>query len=115
MRGRRSVTPRVRIGNATATGDLDKNIIRRYIRRKLPRIKYCYEKQLLVKPGLKGTVVTNFQISPSGSVLGSTAKGVNAEVAGCVADVIKSIQFPKPKGGGLVQVRYPFNFRPTGG
>ncbi len=115
MRGRRSVTPHVRIGNATATGDLDKNIIRRYIRRKLPRIKYCYEKQLLVKPGLKGTVVTNFQISPTGSVLGSTAKGVSPDVANCVADVISTIQFPKPRGGGLVQVRYPFNFRPTGG
>jgi hypothetical protein len=32
-----------------------------------------------------------------------------------VADVIQGIQFPKPKGGGLVQVRYPFTFRPTGG
>jgi hypothetical protein len=115
MRGRKSVTPHVRIGNATATGDLDKNIIRRYIRRKLPRIKYCYEKQLLVKPGLKGTVVTNFQISPTGAVLDSRAKGVNNDVSSCVAGVIKTIQFPKPRGGGLVQVRYPFNFRPTGG
>ena len=36
------------IGNATATGDLDKNIIRRYIRQKLPQIQHCYEKQLVV-------------------------------------------------------------------
>ena len=56
--------PQVRIGNASATGDLDKNIIRRYIRRKLPRIRYCYEKELLVKPSLSGTVVTQFLITP---------------------------------------------------
>lgn len=115
MRGRRAATPQVRIGNATSTGDLDKNIIRRYIRRKLPRIRYCYEKQLLVKPGLSGTVVSQFQISPQGSVLNSSASGVSSDVSSCVADVIKTIQFPKPKGGGLVQVRYPFTFRPTGG
>jgi hypothetical protein len=115
MRGRRSSPPAVHIGNAVATGDLDKNIIRRYIRQKLPRITYCYEKQLLVREDLSGTVVTQFQISPQGAVLNSKAEGVSKEVADCVAEVIQGIQFPKPKGGGLVQVRYPFTFRPTGG
>jgi pSer/pThr/pTyr-binding forkhead associated (FHA) protein len=115
MRGRRSSPPAVHIGNAVATGDLDKNIIRRYIRQKLPRITYCYEKQLLVRADLSGTVVTQFQISPQGAVLNSKAEGVSKEVADCVAEVIQGIQFPKPKGGGLVQVRYPFTFRPTGG
>jgi hypothetical protein len=114
LSGRRSVVPQVHIGNATATGDLDKNIIRRYIRRQLARIKYCYEKQLLVNQGLQGTVVTNFVINGDGSVSNSRAGGVNGDVSSCVADVISSIQFPKPKGGGIVQVRYPFNFRPTG-
>jgi len=111
---RKKPTAQVRVGNAAATGDLDKNIIRRYIRRRLPRIKLCYEKELAKKPKLKGTVVTNFQISPAGSVLGISAKGVSDAVSSCVASEIKMIQFPKPKGGGLVQVRYPFNFRSTG-
>jgi pSer/pThr/pTyr-binding forkhead associated (FHA) protein len=115
LRGRQAAVPNVKIGNVSATGDLDKNIIRRYIRRKLPQIKYCYEKQLLVKPGLGGTVNTDFQISPTGAVLNSKATGVDGDVSSCVADVIKTIQFPKPKGGGLVNVRYPFTFRPTGG
>lgn len=115
MRGRRASPPDVRIGNAVATGDLDKNIIRRYIRQKLPRIKYCYEKQLLVRSDLSGTVSTQFQISPQGVVLNSKAQGVSKEVADCVAGVVQTIKFPKPKGGGLVQVTYPFIFRPTGG
>ncbi|HUH04595.1 MAG TPA: AgmX/PglI C-terminal domain-containing protein [Kofleriaceae bacterium] len=109
----RSVEPQVRIGNTTSTGDLDKNIIRRYIRRKLPQIKYCYEKQLLVNQGLEGTVVTEFTILPDGMVAQSKANGVSGEVSTCVAGVIKTIQFPKPKGGGIVEVRYPFNFRPA--
>jgi len=115
MRGRKASPPQVKIGNASATGDLDKNIIRRYIRRKLPRIRNCYEKELLVNQALNGTIVTQFQISPQGSVLNATANGVDPKVASCVAEAIKSIQFPKPKGGGLVNVRYPFTFRPAGG
>jgi hypothetical protein len=116
MRGRKASPPQVRIGNVSATGDLDKNIIRRYIRRKLPRIRHCYEKELLVKPALSGTVVTQFQISPAGSVQGANAKGIgNGNVESCVAAAIKSIQFPKPKGGGYVNVRYPFTFQPAGG
>jgi len=115
MRGRKAKPPQVRIGNVSATGDLDKNIIRRYIRRKLPRIRHCYEKELLVKPGLSGTVVTQFQISPAGSVQGANAKGIgNSNVESCVAAAIKSIQFPKPERGGYVNVRYPFTFQPAG-
>jgi len=41
--------------------------------------------------------------------------GVDGEVASCVADVIKNIEFPKPKGGGGVQVNYPFTFHAAGG
>ncbi len=115
VKGRRAVAPEVRIGNAAVTGDLDKNIIRRYIRQKLPSIRYCYEKQLLVKQDLAGTVVSQFQISPQGVVLNSKASGINNEVSSCVASVIQTIKFPKPKGAGLVQVRYPFNFRASGG
>jgi hypothetical protein len=112
---RRSTSvPAVRMGEIVPIGDLDKNIIRRYVRRKLDRIKYCYEKQLLSKPGIAGTVMSDFQISPQGTVLSSKAAGVDDAVASCVAEVIATINFPAPPRGGLVQVRYPFTFRPTG-
>jgi hypothetical protein len=115
MRGRTAAVPQVRIGQPSAVGDLDKAIIRRYIKRNISKITYCYEKQLLAKPGLQGTVATQFFISPNGTVASSNASGVDGEVSSCVAAVIKSIEFPKPKGGGGVQVNYPFTFRPTGG
>lgn len=115
MRGRKASAPQIKIGNASATGDLDKNIIRRYIRRKLPRIRNCYERELMVKKDLAGTVVVQFQISPQGSVQGANAAGMgDKSVEGCVADAIRSIQFPKPKGGGYVNVRYPFIFQSGG-
>jgi biopolymer transport protein ExbD/outer membrane biosynthesis protein TonB len=114
MRGRRAQEPQVAIGNASATGDLDKNIIRRYIRRKLPHVRYCYEKQLIAKPKLAGRVDIQFVIDAAGNVTSAAAKGMDPEVASCISTAIKSIQFPKPKGGGIVKVSYPFNFRPSG-
>ncbi len=116
MRGRKASPPKVKIGNASATGDLDKAIIRRYIRRKLSRIRFCYESQLVVKPKLSGTVKVQFLISPSGQVQGAKASGIgDGKVESCVAAAIKSIKFPKPNGGGMVNVTYPFTFAPAGG
>ena len=54
MRGRTAAVPTVSIGQPNAQGDLDKAIIRRYIKRNIQKITYCYEKQLLAKPGLGG-------------------------------------------------------------
>ena len=107
--------PSVSIGQPNAQGDLDKAIIRRYIKRNIQKITYCYEKQLLASPGLSGTVVVQFFISPLGKVAQSSASGVQPDVARCVADVVRQIEFPRPKGGGGVQVNYPFTFRPDGG
>src|SRR3569623_881220 len=114
MRGRTAAVPPASIGQPNAQGDLDKAIIRRYIKRNIQKITYCYEKQLLAKPGLAGTVSTQFFITPSGIVATASGSGVDPEVANCGADVIKGIEFPKPKGGGGVQVNYPFTFRPAG-
>ncbi len=103
--------PRVVFGKATIRGGLDLNIVRRYVRRKLARIRHCYEKELLVAPTLAGTVVVQFQISPQGSVQGTKASGMgNRKVEACVTAAIASIQFPKPKSAGFVIVRYPFTF-----
>jgi hypothetical protein len=96
-------------------GDLDKTIIRRYIRRKLTAITGCYEKSLLVDSALSGTVETQFLIDPTGHVRDITATGVSPEVSSCVATVISTIQFPLAKGGGSTQVHYPFSFVVAGG
>jgi hypothetical protein len=112
-RGRHAAVPTVAIGQPVSVGDMDKATIRRYIKRNIDKITYCYEKQLLAKPELSGTVATQFFITSTGSVTGATAAGVDPEVANCVAAVIAGIEFPKSDGGGGVQVSYPFTFRST--
>jgi hypothetical protein len=115
MRGSDRAVPQLRIGNAQVSGDLDKNIIRRYVRRSLHKLTYCYEKQLLVDPKLAGTIQTHFVIDANGTTQDVSANGVNTAVADCVADVLRAIQYPKPKDGQPVTVTYPFAVRPSGG
>ncbi|NVB80853.1 MAG: AgmX/PglI C-terminal domain-containing protein [Kofleriaceae bacterium] len=103
--------PKPIVGTPTGTPGLDKEMIRRYIRRNIAKISYCYEKELLANPGLAGDVQIAFFIQPDGTVTGSTGKGVSPAVANCVADVVGGIEFPKAAGG--VQVNYPFTFRPA--
>ncbi|MBK9031082.1 MAG: AgmX/PglI C-terminal domain-containing protein [Myxococcales bacterium] len=105
--------PQVRMGQPSTVGDLDKAIIRRYIRRNFAKIRYCYERELLTKPGLEGTIAARFFISTTGAVASVSASGVDPAVASCIAQVIKGITFPRPKGGGGVQVDYPFEVHPT--
>jgi Ca-activated chloride channel homolog len=112
MRDRYVVTPTVLIGQPVANGDLDKSIIRRYIKRYFAKIQYCYEKELLARPKLgEGTVSIKFMIDNRGLVIASEASGFDATVGACVAAVMKEIEFPMARGGGNVEVNYPFTFR----
>ncbi|MEJ7601995.1 MAG: AgmX/PglI C-terminal domain-containing protein [Kofleriaceae bacterium] len=104
--------PEVRLASAVVQGDLDKSVIRRYLKRQFAKIRYCYERTLLAHPTLEGTMVTRFTIAPSGLVGSVTAEGLgDTEVASCVASVITAIEFPRVPDGGDVQVHYPFTFR----
>ncbi|MBS1123248.1 MAG: domain containing protein, partial [Deltaproteobacteria bacterium] len=103
--------PTVTIGQPSSDVGLDKAIIRRLIRRNLQKIQYCYEKELVSKPTLAGTVTVKFTINPDGVVVSATGSGMT-NVDSCVATVVQGISFPKPNGGGAVVVSYPFTFRP---
>jgi len=96
--------------NASVDGPLDRAIIRRYVKRNLQKIQFCYERELQTHPGISGTVTVTFVIGPDGLVAASDATGL-AGVDTCVAEVIKGIEFPKPKGS-KVNVVYPFTFTP---
>ena len=110
---RRSVrVPAVTVGQPVVEGDLDKAIIRRYIRRSMPAISYCYERELAAKPALAGELKTSFVITAIGAVQDAKATGVDPKVADCVRGVLASIEFPKSKNSGIVKVQYPFKFRP---
>lgn len=115
LRGRTVAVPTVTIGQPPPPGgDLDKAIIRRYIKRYSTQIQYCYDKQRRTNPTLSGTVNVQFFITPNGTVTQSTASGVDSVVSDCIAAVIKDIEFPKVMGDGGVVVNYPFTFHPPG-
>ncbi len=113
-RKHKSDVPTPIIGTPRTVGDLDKEIIRRYIKRNFSKITYCYERELLANNSLAGTINVQFFISPTGSVTTAAGAGANQKVADCIADVIQNIEFPRPNGGAGVQVNYPFTIKTAG-
>jgi len=107
--------PEIRFAQPTiSSGSLDAAILRRYIKRQTAKLRYCYEKTLLGKPTLAGTVTATFVIDRSGLVVASTATGLDNDVDACVADVIRRIEFPRPTNSDYtIKVNYPFTFAPT--
>jgi hypothetical protein len=108
-RGKRVASAQLR--TIQSVGDLPKYVIKETLAGAYPQVKACYETGLATKPELAGVVSTQFFITPNGTVASSNASGVDGEVALCIADVIKGIEFPKPAGGGGVQVNAPFILR----
>ena len=80
--------------------------------------RLCYEREINAEqPKISGRVGTNFVIGSSGKVgqagIESSTLG-SPNVERCILSVIKRIQFPIPRGGGVVQVSYPFKFNAVG-
>jgi TonB family protein len=103
----------VTTGIVTIRGSLDKEIIRRVVHLHMNEVKYCYDKELVRKAGLEGRLSVQFVISPLGQVLSSVMQSStmgNLHVEKCVVDAVKRWEFPKPTGGGIAIVSYPFNF-----
>jgi TonB family protein len=116
--GRRARAPDVILGQANVRGSLDKEIIRRIIRRHLNEVKYCYEQELVRFPGLRGRVMVQFTIAASGQVIAAVLQNStisNARIENCVVAAVRRWEFPHPIGGGIVIVSYPFTLMPDGG
>lgn len=103
-------------GGGVATrvaGGLDRDVIESIIRRRLDRIRLCYERQLNFYPKLAGKVAVHFVIGKKGEVLQASSLEdtmKNSAVRSCVLYEVKSWTFPAPEGGTLVTVDYPFVF-----
>jgi hypothetical protein len=99
-------------------GSIDADAIEAAIMAQRDRFRLCYEKEINAEnPPGSGRVSTSFVISSNGRVTQAGIESTtlnNRNTEGCVLNVIKSIQFPLPRGAGLVQVTYPFKFAPVG-
>jgi hypothetical protein len=102
-------------GDPIVIGALGKAEIDAVIKRHLSSIRYCYERQLFPRADLAGKVSIKFVISKSGAVSRAVidSSTVNDEaLESCLQSQFLRMQFPEPKGGGIVIVNYPFLFAP---
>jgi hypothetical protein len=112
-RPRRSFVPEVVPGTVKVHGSLDKEIIRRIVHQHMNEVKFCYDQELARKPTLAGRISVQFAISPVGQVITSVMQSTSmddARVENCVVNAVRRWEFPKPTGGGIAIVLYPFSF-----
>jgi len=115
--GRGKGSTRIIPGKHIVQGSLSKEQIGRVIRRYLNQIRYCYEKELPKSPNLYGKIVVMFTIGGTGKVTDANIMQTSLNdnnVESCVLRIIHRLHFPKPKGGGIVVVTYPFIFQQAG-
>jgi TonB family protein len=95
-------------------GAIDRQLVYEVVHRFRAQIRYCHESiQLNSSPNLHGRIAVKFVISPKGSVATSMiAQSTipNAQLEACIAGRVRTWKFPKPKGGGVAIVTYPFTF-----
>ncbi len=100
------------------SGSLEPSQIRSVIQRNLSKIRFCYETQLAKAPQLEGKIVVSFTIGQNGNVTSATDASEAAfpekKVTQCVLMRFRQLEFPKPLGGGVVNVKYPLVFKSAG-
>ncbi len=108
-------TATVRHGNARVVGPLDREIVRRIVRRHTNEIRHCYAVTLLGNAEAKGRASISFTIDVEGNVRDARVEKTTLKdeaLRQCIVEVASGWRFPKPSGGGEVQVSYPFTFDP---
>ncbi|HXX30760.1 MAG TPA: adventurous gliding motility protein GltG [Myxococcaceae bacterium] len=115
--GKKSADIAIAASEPEITGSIDRELIRRVVRSHLDQLRYCYDVQLTKNPKLSGKVAVKWVVSEQGTVSSSvvvqTTTG-NSELDTCVAGRVLTWVFPKPKGGGVAVVTYPFIFKEPG-
>ena len=97
-------------------GGLDRAVIDATIAKYLSQVRACYERGLNAKPGLAGQVTVDFEIAATGMLSYAKVKSSSLEypeTENCIAHAMLAWQFPKPVGGTLVKVNYPFTLKPA--
>ncbi|MFA6236294.1 MAG: AgmX/PglI C-terminal domain-containing protein [Bacteriovorax sp.] len=98
-------------------GGLSRYAINATIAKYLNQVRRCYEAELKNHPELQGLVEMSFEINPSGKLNFSKVNKttlMSPPVESCISTKMMDWQFPQPKGGVNVAVKYPFMLRPVG-
>lgn len=108
-------TPTVRQAEANVQGLMDKDIVRRIVRAHINEVRYCYNAVLARSRRAKGRVTVQFTIGSAGKVTSCALQQSTLndnEGSTCIVDAVRRWTFPKPEGGGVVIVTYPFVLEP---
>lgn len=109
-----SARPQVTLGAPSVTGNLDKSLVRRYLRRDKNNFRYCYDKQLMATPDLSGAITIELVINGQGAVVQARHVGStdHAELAACMTRYAQAIVFPKSRTdpSSVVKVRFSIAF-----
>jgi hypothetical protein len=111
------VVPTVVIGNPVTSCECEAGpthrTIRKWIKLAIPRLRYCYERQLQLERTLEGEADLHFTIDPDGHTSNVTIDGTldSAAVASCLAAEVATWEFAQGKGS--TRVNYPLQFRPA--
>lgn len=90
------------------------------VRAHVEELRACYEAELVRAADAgavpTGKLVARWVVGTDGAVTSvqfpSTVPGTGQRFTACVTDAMLGWRFPRPKGGGVAVITYPFVFRP---
>ena len=95
-------------------GSIDPELLRRLLQEYMPQFRHCYQKELQRNIHARGVIDVRFRIVGKGisKVQVGNKKGqiFGPQGVRCISNVLSLIDFPTPKGGGVVDIRQPMNF-----
>ena len=96
-------------------GSMDPELVRRLLREHLSQFRYCYQKEIINNKAANSmTADLKFTITPSGGVanvsMANNNRNFSKQGVRCIHSVLNLIDFPRPKGGGRVDIQQPLNF-----
>lgn len=104
-------------GRTIILGSLDPKDVINVLKLYIPKFAFCYEQELeRIGQKVATTLDLKFTITSNGQAKDGTFESRNlnfsSSAISCFSQVLYSIPFPKPKGGGVVKIRQPINMEP---
>jgi outer membrane biosynthesis protein TonB len=93
---------------------IDKDAIRRLIRKNKNAIKGCYDRALSQNKGISGKVVLSWKIAAGGKMISPKVKSSslnNSQIEQCIINRLMVLKFPEPGKNEIAEVDYPFVFK----
>jgi len=94
------------------TGDVAADTARARLREHVNELLPCYQRELALHSDLAGKVDAYITIDDSGTVTNADITGLDSSVDTCLASVIDTIEFPKPKKTSKAIIDATLTFAP---